>query len=91
MIKIRTDKGRTTVTIGADTITVSEGKYCLREAIEFIPTYFLMAVMRGEHVFTKLPENSVTSLIPEIYPAKQVKFTESEEEHISDRVIHITA
>ena len=91
MIKIRTDKGRTTVKVGEDTITVSDGKYGISEAIEFISTHFFMAVLRGEKVYTKLPDNAVTSLIPDIYPEKHVTFTESEEEYISDRYIYATA
>ena len=91
MIKIRTDKGRTTVTVDNAHIAVGDGKYGLSEAIEFISTHFFMAVLRGERVYTKLPENAITSLTPKVYPEKHITFTESEEEHISDRYIYATA
>lgn len=91
MVKIRTEKGITIVTVDGAEIVLGTGKYGLREAMEFVSTQLFMSVVRGEKIYTVLPGYSVTSLIPEIYPEKQVKFTESEEEHISDRYVYATA
>ncbi len=90
-LKMRTEKGVTFVEVAGKRIDTGAGRQGIREAMEIISTQLFMAVIRGDKVFTVIADNAVKSLVPDSADKKSVTYTVGEEEHISDRVIHITA
>lgn len=96
MFKIKTKKGVTYVhhKDELEDMIFDEGGIGISNACQFIFQTKLIEYVLGnrEKVITRLPATAfpATSLIPNT-PKKKTIFTESEEEHISDRVIHITA
>lgn len=91
MLKMKTEKGVTSVEIAGKRIDTGKGKQGIREAVEIVSTQLFMAIVRGDKVFTKLPKNAVTRLVPAAINKTNITYSIGEEETVSDRVIHITA